>query len=147
MLLFKMIFSWVLLLIIFFLFEAQLIAKVYSHWEREMKWKAAEAYSLSVKKPILNVGTGGNVRFIGDINIDIEDHILPNQMKIDLNKPLPFQDKQFGSVVAFHILEHLEDPKSTLLELSRIGERIYVSVPLFWDPIAWFTIDHKYIAY
>ncbi|MCX6800748.1 MAG: methyltransferase domain-containing protein [Candidatus Diapherotrites archaeon] len=35
-------------------------------------------------------------------------------------KRLPFKNKTFNSFVAFEVLEHLNDPKSSLLELNRI---------------------------
>lgn len=42
---------------------------------------------------------------------------------------LPFKNKQFDTVVAFDILEHLDD-KSTIDEIFRVGKRLIFSVPL-----------------
>jgi SAM-dependent methyltransferase len=56
----------------------------------------------------------------------------------------------FDEVVIWHVLEHLHDPKATLLEARRIlkpGGRLVVAVPNFsslqarWTGAAWFHLD------
>lgn len=133
------------LLVIFVLGGNFTLCKLYQHWEREMKWKEAEEYSNKTRKPLLNIGCGNNPRFVGDVNVDIvEGVILPNYCQVDLNKPLPWKDKEFGAATAFHILEHMDDPKSTLRELQRVADRVYVAVPLPFDIHSYFVPSHKW---
>src|SRR5262249_48608603 len=50
----------------------------------------------------------------------------------DLNQPLPFEDACFDVAMAVEILEHLENPRSFLRELSRVlrpGGTAIVSTP------------------
>ena len=121
------------------------VGKVYAYWEREMKWFEAEANSLATGKPILNVGCGDQPRYIADINLDLEPSMLPNFVQHDLTQPLPFVDKQFGSAVAFHVLEHVDDPQAVLYELDRVADRVYVGLPPFWSPDAYLSSEHKWV--
>ena len=42
---------------------------------------------------------------------------------------MPFPDKSFDFIIAFHVLEHMSDPKSFLSELQRVGKAGYIEVP------------------
>lgn len=42
---------------------------------------------------------------------------------------LPFRDKSFDLVLFTEVIEHLQDPKKALAELSRVAEKIVVSTP------------------
>jgi ubiquinone/menaquinone biosynthesis C-methylase UbiE len=45
---------------------------------------------------------------------------------------LPFNDNEFGTVTAFEVLEHLEDPCLALAEIKRVcNNRAYITVPAF----------------
>ena len=61
-----------------------------------------------------------------------------------------YPDAHFDEVVIWHVLEHVHDPKATLLEIRRIlkpGGRLVVAVPNFsslqarWAGAAWFHLD------
>lgn len=61
-----------------------------------------------------------------------------------------YPGRYFDSVVLWHVLEHLPDPRETLLEIRRImrrGARLAVAVPNFssiqsrWAGPAWFHLD------
>ena len=61
-----------------------------------------------------------------------------------------FEADHFDEIVIWHVLEHLADPRSTLLEAHRIlrpGGRLIVAVPNFssaqarWSGAAWFHLD------
>ncbi len=61
-----------------------------------------------------------------------------------------YPDAYFDQVIVWHVLEHLPDPRGTLLEIRRIlrpGGRLVVSVPNFssyqarWAGAAWFHLD------
>lgn len=120
-----------------------LFLDVYHDAEANAKWNEALEYCERVGKPILNAGCGNNPRFVADVNLDKEDSILPNYIKHDLNMALPFGDKQFGAAVAFHVLEHVEDPKFTLGELNRVADRLYIVVPHHLGVLYWLTPEHK----
>jgi 2-polyprenyl-3-methyl-5-hydroxy-6-metoxy-1,4-benzoquinol methylase len=61
-----------------------------------------------------------------------------------------YPDAHFDEVVIWHVLEHLADPRATLVEVRRIlkpGGRLVVAVPNFssaqarWSGSAWFHLD------
>jgi len=61
-----------------------------------------------------------------------------------------FEADSFDEIVIWHVLEHLSDPRQTLLEAQRIlrpGGRLIVAVPNFssaqarWSGAAWFHLD------
>jgi hypothetical protein len=45
---------------------------------------------------------------------------------------LPFRDKSFGYAIAFHVLEHSQDPNQFLSELQRVASAGYIETPSFW---------------
>ncbi len=45
---------------------------------------------------------------------------------------LPFKDKAFDFVIAFHVLEHSRDPKAFLSELERVANAGYIETPSLW---------------
>ena len=53
----------------------------------------------------LNIGCG-NAPIEGFLNVDIGD--CEKDMRVDINKPLPFKDASFGAIKASHVLEHIE---------------------------------------
>ena len=121
------------------------IFDIYKQNEGMLKWLDAQNYCSSVGKPLLNIGCGNNPLFVGDVNVDIKQTILPNSVIYDLNLPLPYGDKQFGACVAFHILEHLDDPKSVLSEMSRVADRTYIAVPNYLDILGLIHPEHKWL--
>lgn len=46
---------------------------------------------------------------------------------------LPFRDKSFDYVIAFHVLEHSEHPEMFLSELQRVVSAGYIETPSFWS--------------
>ncbi len=92
-------------------------------------------------KPVLNISCGKTD--YGDVNADIAHCDLPGFVLYERNKPLPFADKQFGSVFSTHTLEHVDDVEFFLKELHRVGDKCYIIYPLI-SPVA-FNPDHKWI--
>lgn len=46
---------------------------------------------------------------------------------------LPFRDKAFDYVIAFHVLEHSEHPEQFFAELERVASAGYIETPSFWS--------------
>jgi len=126
--------------------------------------KEAVAYARSVGKPVLNVGSGtrgSNIASVlvgpsrvGDVNLDLAGKTLcpttkqlreafggPPACQGDAHDLSQYPDKTFGSVVACHILEHLDDPAKALAEWQRVGDRVFVVVPRWWWMHAWWGFD------
>ena len=45
---------------------------------------------------------------------------------------LPFRDRSFDYIIAFHVLEHSSNPELFLNELQRVGRAGYIETPAFW---------------
>jgi len=110
------------------------------------------------QKPILNIGAGTNESSLraflfgptlwGDVNLDIAAKPgIPSPQKVVYGNiyNIPFPDKYFGSVVASHVVEHLENPKEAIDELYRVADSVYVITPLWWCPHTWLHPDHKWL--
>ena len=96
---------------------------------------------------VLDVGCGNNPR--GDVNVDLYIEGIKGQRKTpiffgetprfvraDLNKCLPFKENTFKTVLAIHVLEHLENPLFSLREFKRVAtEKVIIFVP-----------DHKQVG-
>lgn len=93
----------------------------------------------------LNIGCGKDVRE-GYVNMDIRKTPGVDVVR-DLNKlPYPFKKEQFEEVLAYNVLEHLEDPCAVLEELHRILKNngvLKITVPHFSSWTAWQDPTHK----
>jgi SAM-dependent methyltransferase len=111
-------------------------------------------------KPLLNVGAGtpgSSVRVLvmgqtnwGDVNCDLagvgrpgprplRDHVY----QADVQR-LPFRDKEFGAVIASHVLEHVPRPDVALCELGRVADEVFVICPPWWAPHTWLHPGHQW---
>jgi uncharacterized protein YbaR (Trm112 family) len=45
---------------------------------------------------------------------------------------LPFRNKAFDYIIAFHILEHMRKPALFISELERVADAGYIETPAFW---------------
>jgi ubiquinone/menaquinone biosynthesis C-methylase UbiE len=79
----------------------------------------------------LNLGCGRDYKN-GWVNVDSRKNIHADVIH-DLNKfPYPFEKNNFDEVYVSHILEHLDDPVSSLKEIIRVskkGAKVIVKVP------------------
>ena len=108
-------------------------------------------------KPLLNVGAGtpgSSVRVAvlgptawGDVNTDLAARGFwqpgdGQQVRHGDVCCLPFGHKQFGAVVASHVLEHVPNPERALRELHRVADEVYVICPRWWAPHTWLHPGH-----
>jgi len=85
----------------------------------------------------LEVGSGGNPHPMADVLLDkyIDDRHRLRAIKIDRPmiladaSKMPFRDKSFDFIFAYHILEHVDEPSMFLLELQRVGKGGYIETP------------------
>jgi len=113
--------------------------------ENRNELKNLKEYAQKTNKPILNIGCG-NTDCDGT-NVDIIPMNVKNFQVIDANRPLPFKDKEFSGVFASHVLEHLSSPDFSLKEMRRVGEKVYIGRPRWWQLGTWLTIDHKWLIF
>lgn len=122
-------------------------------WRRWAAVKAAKAYAGSTGKPVLNVGSGTwgssltGPKLDGDVNCDTAAAPAATCARdrvcyCDAQAMPQFTDKQFGAVVASHILEHVAEPAKALAEWRRVGDRIFVVLPSWWAPHTWTHPGH-----
>jgi SAM-dependent methyltransferase len=100
---------------------------------------------LHVKGKLADLGCG-NVPFFEVYKDKVTDNICvdwPNTMhrnryldyECDLNKPLPFQDNEFDTIIISEVLEHIAHPEVIWAEMARIlkpSGKILLSVPFFY---------------
>jgi SAM-dependent methyltransferase len=58
--------------------------------------------------------------------------VVDRPFVLGLIERLPFRDKAFDYVIAFHVLEHSADPVSFLCEMQRVARAGYIETPSFW---------------
>jgi SAM-dependent methyltransferase len=105
-------------------------------------------------RDVLNLGCGLR-RIDGAVNLDVTRATGPDVLH-DLNvRPWPFPDDSFREVLAFDVIEHLEDVLATFEEIHRVcrgGASVRIAVPhfscgnAFTDPthrhfFGYFTLD------
>ena len=81
----------------------------------------------------LNLGCGEDYKE-GYLNVDFHSHLKVDKV-INLNQfPYPFANSSFDEIIAFHVLEHLDDPFKVMKELHRILKAdgtLFIKVPHF----------------
>lgn len=118
----------------------------------------ARAFADSAGKPVLNVGAGTPGTSLrtcllgptlwGDINVDIAaPHGVthgPDAVSYGDAEALPFADRQFGAVIASHVVEHTERPARVLAELARVADASFIIVPRWWAAHTWTHPGHRW---
>lgn len=120
---------------------------------RMATWEAARAAADAAGKPMLNIGCP-SVRPLAyacpDVCLDISAERLARCRSArpthgDVRR-IPFPNKAFGSVICFHVLEHLDtvaDAERALGELGRVADRVYVISPNRLQIPAWVHPEHR----
>ncbi len=87
---------------------------------------------------VLDVGSGGNPHPRSDVLLErYESGQHRHGVKAVANRPIvfadacrmPFKDKAFDYVIAFHVLEHVPTPDLFLGELMRVAKAGYIETP------------------
>ena len=90
---------------------------------------------------VLEVGSGDSPCPRSDVLLDLtlENHervgghtVVDRPFVLGTVERLPFRDKAFDYVIAFHVLEHTADPVALLGELQRVARGGYIETPSFW---------------
>lgn len=106
---------------------------------RLVKWSFRKM-QLGIKPSdlVLDVGSGGNPHFRADVLLEkYADGFHRHGASAVADRPMvfsdachmPFKDKAFDFVIAFHVLEHMRDPAAFLRELSRVAKAGYIETP------------------
>ena len=78
----------------------------------------------------LNIGCGADAW--GDVRVDKDKKYCGSRSSLNLvgdAEHLPFRDKVFEEVRAYHVLEHLLDWKKALKEWTRVSPKIDIKIP------------------
>ena len=87
---------------------------------------------------VLEIGSGHNPKTRSDVLCDkfIEDDeqrggkIIADRPIVEADGQfLPFADNAFDYVICSHVLEHVEDPRQLISELTRVANRGYIETP------------------
>jgi SAM-dependent methyltransferase len=87
---------------------------------------------------VLEVGSGGNPHPRSDVLLEKYFHGQHRHgVSVVTDRPtvfadachMPFRDKAFDYIIAFHVLEHMRDPAAFLNELMRVGKAGYIETP------------------
>jgi len=91
----------------------------------------------------LNIGCGFN-KMPDAINLDIDTRCNPD-MLFDVTDGLPWDDNTFDEVHADHVLEHIFDFETVLIDIHRVlklNGMLYASVPLWPSGVAIAGVGH-----
>lgn len=103
---------------------------------------AIERYEMTGK--VLDLGSKngtpsyyGHIKRVGDCEITFTDLVPgPGVVQVDVEKPFPFDDASFDTVVSFHLMEHVYDFWKMPSEIFRVlkpGGKVIVSVPFMHE--------------
>lgn len=98
---------------------------------------AARAYCDRARKPLLLIqGAGLAATFLG----------APVRAEVTSSRayPLGCPNRVFGAILAVGTLERLQRPDLALREWRRAADKVFVVVPSWWAPHAWFDPENRW---
>ncbi len=112
---------------------------MWGQWSlKRVRWSLRKV-SLPIKSSdlVLDVGSGSNPHPAADVLLEryLDPKHRYSPMVIDRPTVLanackmPFRDKAFDYSLAFHVLEHLDEPAAFLSELQRVSKAGYIETP------------------
>lgn len=86
---------------------------------------------------VLEIGSGSNPHPRSDVLVEkflsnehrYENCVADRPLVLADGCRLPFRDKAFDYVIAFHVLEHIKNPEAFLNEIQRVGKAGYIETP------------------
>ncbi|MBU2623836.1 MAG: methyltransferase domain-containing protein [Proteobacteria bacterium] len=86
---------------------------------------------------VLDVGSGSNPHPAADVLLEKYVDATHRYEALVVDRPtvladackMPFKDKTFDFILAFHVLEHMHDPAAFMKELQRVGKAGYIETP------------------
>lgn len=92
---------------------------------------------LSASDLVLDVGSGSNPHPAADVLLEKYVDTTHRYDPLVVDRPtvladackMPFKDKAFDFILAFHVLEHMHDPAAFITELQRVGRAGYIETP------------------
>src|SRR5688500_13646927 len=97
-------------------------------------------------KRVLQLGCGLK-RIEGAVNVDLRPTTNPDVVHNLDERPWPFENDQFDEVVAYDVIEHLDDIIATMEEVHRVatnGAVVKLTVPHFSCPNSFTDITHRH---
>lgn len=86
---------------------------------------------------VLEIGSGANPHPMSDILVEkflsnehrYENCVADRPLILSDGCKMPFRDKAFDYIIAFHVLEHIKNPTAFLNEIQRVGKAGYIETP------------------
>lgn len=107
--------------------------------------EAAQATTAPRGRDVLNLGCGRK-RVEGAVNLDVSPLTNPDVLHDLGRRPWPFADDSFDEVLAYDVIEHLEDVVGAFEEIHRVsrdGAVVRVAVPHFSSGNAFNDPTHR----
>jgi len=98
------------------------------------------------RSDVLHLGCGRK-RIDGAVNVDVAKVVAPDVVHDLDQRPWPFRDDEFGEVLAYDVIEHLQDVVATLEEIHRVareGAIVRITVPHFSSANAYTDPTHRH---
>ncbi len=109
-----------------------------SYSPKKVKWSLRKIrLPITNNDLVLDVGSGGNPHPAADILLEKYSDDIHRFTPLVFDRPMvladackmPFKNKAFDYVIAFHVLEHIDTPELFLEEIQRVGKAGYIETP------------------
>lgn len=105
---------------------------------KKIKWSMRKvSFHSNLSGLVLDVGSGNNPHPAADVLTEkyidtshrFEALVVDRPLVLADACKLPFRDKAFDFVMAYHVLEHMHEPGAFLREIERVGKSGYIEAP------------------